>query len=201
MPKSVVRKDPDPDPEPEPAVAEEKSDTVGPTPYKVEEKDQEFTPGPAADEMKTAPAAKTATRKEPEPEEEDDEFEDALKLLGERFDRMEKAILGLGEILKATYTSKPKDVASDYPVPPDQGPKSDGLQGPKLTQQINEASKPFGKSGKPVDVSKSALKGAADGAVENPAVPGGTTVRDYVEKIIRGETSIAKMNAEGVRRA
>ena len=190
MPR-VVRKDPDPAVEPKPVGDEEKSEPI--EPFKVEEKENKEPPGPLEPVME----------KEPDPGEKDeDEFEDALKMLGERFDRMEKAITGLSEILKANYTSKPAPKDADYPTPPEMGEGagklSDGLQAPKLAQTVNPASKPFGK-GKPVseEVRKAALVGATDGSRETKPV--GATAEDLRTMraaILKGETSIAKENAK-----
>jgi hypothetical protein len=190
MPKAV-RKDPDPAVVPKPVDEEEKSEPI--KPLAEEEKENKEPPGPQEPVME----------KEPDPApKEDEEFEDALKMLGERFDRMEKAITSLGEVLKANYTSKPKPMDADYPTPPLDGPKSDGLQAPKIDQEINPAAKPFGK-GKPAseEVRKAALAGAADGSRETkPPVATTEDLRAMRLAILKGETSIAKENAKLAQR-
>lgn len=202
MPKPVRK-----EPEPEPKDEEMKSDTTI-EPFKDEEKAQRTPPGPDGDEMKTAPAVKDTdpSKTESNSGDEDEEFEDALKAISTRFDNLEKAINALGDkfvaaLEKSNYTSKPASVQGDYPTPPEAGPKSDGLQAPKIDQEDNPHSKPFGKTGKPLGepAKKVALGGAADGSRERTAETV-DSLREMRAAILKGETSIAKENAKLAQR-
>jgi hypothetical protein len=188
MPKPVKK-----EPETMPRVEETKSEPV--EPFAVdEEKDERHPEHPLNEEP--------AMNKEPEPApevdinvNEDEEFEHALKAISGRFDRQDKYLAGINESLKAlvemqkaNYTSKPPSKDSDYPTPGVDGPLSDGVRGPKLTQSVNPAQKPFGK-----EIAKErAVAGVPDAA----ASPGGVSDKTrYLEQVLKGEIKLGQVPA------
>lgn len=159
----------------EDVVPETKSEPI--EPVRVEEEKAEDVPESPLNE-------EPAMTKEPETEETDEDYEAAMKAVGQRFDsidsrfnKLEKLIEGLA---KANFTSKPAPRDSDYPSPNEDGPLSDGLQAPRLTQSVNPNSKPFGKAGM-------ALKGAADASKEKPGMGARSKRTEVIEQVLKGE--------------
>jgi hypothetical protein len=167
-----------------------KSDTKE-EPYSAEEKDAKVEDTKAEDapvEVKEAPKV--------DEKEDDDEFEEALKALSARFDRLEASIAKvLDGIEKANYTSKPPKV-TDYPEPLTGGPLSDGKQAPKLSQGLNPNAKPFGK-----DIQKSALGAAADGSREGPTMGQSNEITEALRQVLTGKAKITQINARRMGRA
>jgi len=188
MPKPVIRKEPEP-------AEEEKSEPV--EPYRVEEKDNVEPAGPQEPAMFKSPPK---MRKAPETEEETghgdeeeveinvDENEKTLKSLNVRMGKLEKLLATLtSAVEKANYSSHPPSKDSDYPAPPEDGPRSDGMQAPKITQAKNPAEKPFGK-----DITKTALAGAGDGSREGPNMVGDEK-RVALEQILKGQKKLSQI--------
>ena len=122
----------------------------------------------------------------------DPEFSHALKTLSDLFGAMQKsntevrdAVKELTGVVKATYTSKPKPVDADYPTPPTDGPKSDGVQAPKIDQEINPHSKPFGKDA--AKLTKVALGGAPEAGKEGVGMEGAHN--EYLKVILQKGTT------------
>jgi HK97 family phage prohead protease len=210
MPKPVRK---EPDPEPDPA---RKSDTEI-LPYSEEEKrlvaahralhkEPDPDPDPAAkpvpDESEAEEAADQGEMGEgkgvaPVPHKTTAEdfrslADSLVKAISDGFARMEKRFETLE---KANYTSKPPSVEHDYPKPPEDGPKSDGLQAPKLDQEMNPHSKPFGKTTQAII--KTALGGAADGSKEGPVMEGNKS--EFVRKVLTKGTNASEMTQRRMR--
>lgn len=164
-------------------------------------------------EQKPLAEEEKATKAEPvvvvDDGDEDEDFEEALKSIDARFTKMESILEKLLKAVeddedededksvgteKANYARSPKNVAADYPTPPEGGKTSDGLQAPKLEQAVNPAQKPFGKT-----IQKNAFAGAASGAEETAPGGGGEFFSKGIQDILGGKTTARKLHAASGR--
>jgi hypothetical protein len=126
---------------------------------------------------------------------EDREYEAAMKTLNERFAAIEargaateKALGEVLSLLKANYTSKLAPRDSDYPTPGEDGPLSDGMQAPRLTQNVNPHSKAFGKG------QKTALGPATDGEKSGRGFTAGVPT-EILERALTTRVNAAQMTS------
>lgn len=171
---------------------EEEKDNVAPKTPLNEESTMNKKPAPIMDPATEHPKD-SAESPSTASQDDDSDYEMAVKAINARFDRIEETQKSVVEMLtrleKANYASKPKSRESDYPTPPGDGPLSDGMQAPRVTQEHNPHSKPFGKMD---EGTKRALGGAGNGASEVP-MNNGNARTEALESILKGTKKLVEV--------